>query len=48
MGYGMGNVGGAGQGCGPGYGGGYGAGFGAGGILVLFILLVIITRSVLF
>lgn len=43
MGYGLGNVGGVGQGnCGP----GYGAGFGAGGILVLFILLVIISRGV--
>ncbi|WP_219836604.1 YjcZ family sporulation protein [Paenibacillus sp. R14(2021)] len=48
MGYGMSNVGGVGQGYGPGCGGGYGAGFGAGGILVLFILLVIITRSWLF
>ncbi|WP_192043455.1 hypothetical protein [Paenibacillus lycopersici] len=46
MGYGYGNVGGVGQGgsCGP----GVGAGFGAGGILVLFILLAIISRSLLF
>lgn len=51
-GYGFDNVGGVGQGyCGP-VGGvkGYGcsAGLGAGVILVLFILLVIVSRSILF
>ncbi|NBD25421.1 sporulation protein YjcZ [Paenibacillus glycinis] len=45
MGYGLGNVGGVGQGCGPVGGIGLGGGF-AGIILVLFILLVIISRPV--
>ncbi|MBP2002114.1 hypothetical protein J2Z69_003171 [Paenibacillus shirakamiensis] len=35
------------RGCGGGYGGGYGAFTSTGAILVLFILLVIISRTIL-